>query len=96
MTGKNDTVRQPEAPLEVVEAELIDQEVVPANNSDLRLRENNLPAAYTIGKVVGFVGSFLLGFMRAGGVLNKHVGDRRRGQGGGRRRVREKRRQSRS
>ncbi len=50
--------------IEVFEAELIDDKAVELKKTDLSQREKPESSAYTFGKIVGYVGSFLLGMLR--------------------------------
>jgi len=91
LTKKSEVVLKEEKSLPVLEAELIDDEVTHVEKTDLS-RRDKLPLAYTLGKVFGYVGTFLVGFLKSKEILNAKDVDKGSAKGARGRRFREKRR----
>ncbi len=92
MTKKSDAIQKKEDSFQVVEVKSIDNQVSQTEETDLSRRQNKPPPAYTLGKVVGYIGSFLLGFLRNQRHFDARDVDEGMGKGERRRRYREKRR----
>ena len=89
MTKKSEAIQKKDGSLPVLEAELIDDEVIHSEKADISRRKERLPLAYTVGKITGYVGSFLFGLLKSKNLFFKDKDMTNRGKG---RRFREKRR----
>ena len=89
MKEKSKITKKEENSLPVYEAEVIDDDVERIEKSDISQREKKLPLAYTIGRISGYLGSFLFGLIKSKNIFFKSDGI---GGGGRGRRVRGKRR----
>ena len=82
MTKKSKVILKEEEFLPVLEAELIDEESSLSTKPVKSQGDDKLPLAFTIGKIAGAVGAFLMGFFqnRRYNDLNKSNGVQCRGQ----------------
>jgi hypothetical protein len=61
---KSEAIRKKEDSFQVVDVKPIEKEITQAEKLDLNGGGNRYPPAYTLGKIVGYISSFLIGFFK--------------------------------
>jgi hypothetical protein len=89
LTKKNDDIYHEEGSLPVLEAEIIDEDLIQETKPDIIQNREVIPFAHALGRIVAGVGPFILGFLQNKKFFETRLGHGNRCKQG---RFREKRR----
>ena len=65
LINKSDSIQKKEDDSQVLEAEIIGNELKQLPETELSLKEQESSPAYILGKVAGYLGSFVLGLLKS-------------------------------
>lgn len=91
MIKKSNSLDKTEDPSPVLEGELIDEEKIPGDKVVLSQRDK-IPVAYTLGKIAGYLGTFIAGILKSRRMFFENDSESRPGSGKRGRRGRKQRR----
>ncbi len=93
LTNKSDSIQKKEDDIQVLETKIIGNELNQLPETELRLKKQESSPAYIMGKVAGYLGSFILGLLKSRkissadeiynrrGIINPGKGIRKRRRG---------------